>query len=160
MDLRKAFDTIDYGMLLKKIEYMGVRGIALKWVASYLNNRKKYVSFLSENSSYADVVCGVPQGSILGPLLFILYINDICNISNYFAFTLFADDRTIVSAHHNINILFSQANIELTKLYNWICLNKLSPYIDKTSYILFSNKQDDPKNTINIDKINIKRVFS
>ena len=76
-----------------------------------------------------------------------LYINDICNISNYFTFTLFADDITIVSAHHDINILFSQANIELTKLYNWFCLNKLSLNIDKTSYILFSNKQDDPKNT-------------
>ena len=160
VDLRKAFDTIDHGILLKKIEYMGVRGIALKWVASYLNNRKQYVSFLSENSSNADVVCGVPQGSILGPLFFILYINDICNVSNYFAFTLFADDTTIVSAHHDIDILFSQANIELTKLYNWFCLNKLSQNIDKTSYILFSNKQDDPKNTINIDNINIKRVFS
>ena len=160
MYLRKAFDTIDHGILLKKVEYMGLIGIALKWVASYLYNRKQYVSFLSKNSLYADVVCGVPQGSILGPLLFILYINNICNISNYFGLTLFVDYTTIVSAHHNINILFSQANIELTKLYNWFCLNKLSLSIDKTSYILFSSKQDDPKNTINIDNINIKRAFS
>ena len=89
-----------------------------------------------------------------------LYVDDICNISNYFGFALFADDTTIVSAHHDINILFSQVNIELPKLYNWFCLNKLSLNIDKTSYILFSNKQDDPKNTINIDNINIKKVFS
>ena len=138
----------------------GCKRNSFKWVASYLNNRKQYVSFLSEHSSYADVVCGVQQGSILGPLLFILYINDICNISNYFTFTLFADDTTIVSAHHDIDILFSQANIELTKFYNWFCINKLSLDIDKTSYILFSSKQDDPKNTINVYNINIKRVLS
>ena len=160
VDLREEFNIIDHGILVKNLEYMGVWGIALEWVASYLANRNQYVRFLCEHSSYAEVVCGVPQGSIHGPLLFMFYINDICNISNYFTFTLFADGTTIVSAHHNINILFSQANIELTKLNNWFYLNKLSLNIDKTSYILFSNKQDDPWSTINIDNINIKRVFS
>ena len=90
---------------------MGVSRIALQWPTSYLNNRKQYVSFQNENSSYADVVCGFPHSSILGPLLFTLYINDICDTSNYSMFILFTDDTTIVSAHHNINILFSQAKI-------------------------------------------------
>ena len=152
VDLRKAFDTIDHGILLKKVEYMGVRGIALKWVASYINNRRQYVSFLNENSSYADVVSHKAQ------YLVHYYLCSTLMISVIFQ-TIFGlpclQMTTIVSAHHYINILFSQANIELTKLYNWFCLNKLSLNIDKTSYILFSNKQNDPKNTINIDSINI-----
>ena len=136
---------------------MGVRGIALKWVASYLNNRKQYVSFLNENSSYADVVCGVPQGSVLGPLLFMLYINDICKFQTILRLPCLQMTQLLLV--HTI-VLFSQANIELTILYNWFCLDKLSLNIDKTSYILFSNKQDDSNNTINIDNINIKRVLS
>ena len=76
---------------------------------------------------------------ILGPSLIIPYINDICNISNSIRFILFADDTTIISAHHNIDILHSQITIELTKLYNWSCLNKLSLNIDRTNYILFPN---------------------
>ena len=75
-------------------------------------------------------------------------------------FILFADDTTIVSAHSDTNILHSQANIVLTKLYNCFCLNKLSLNIDKTNYILFSSEHDDHKNTININNIEIKRVFS
>ena len=81
-------------------------------------------------------MCGVQQGSVHGLLLSKLYINDICNISNYFTVALFADGTTIVSAHHNINILFSQANIELTKWNNLFCPNKPSLNIDKASYVL------------------------
>ena len=118
----------------------------------------QYVSFQNENYFYANVVCGVPQGSILGVLLFILHIDDICSISNNFRFILFADHTTTVSAHHNIDMLYSQANTEQTKLYNWFCLNKLPPNIDKINYMLFSNKHDDLDKTININ--NIKILFS
>ena len=126
LDLKKASDTIDHSISLRKEECMGVRGIALQWITSYFNNRMQYVSLQNENSLHAIVVCDVPQGSILGPFLFILYINDICSISNSFRFILLADDTTIVSAHQNIDILHSQANTEVTKLHNWLCLNKLS----------------------------------
>ena len=119
VDLCKAFDTIDHGILFKKVEYMGVREIALQWISCYLDNRKQYVSFQNKNSLYADVVSVSLKDSILGPLLF---INEICNISNSFRFILFADDTTIVNAHHNINILFSQTNIKLKKLYSWFVL--------------------------------------
>ena len=151
MDLGKAFDA-----MLKKVEYMVVREIALQWITNYLIIGKQYVSLLSKSSLYADVVCSVPQGPILDPSLFMLYINDISNIYCSFLFVLLADDTTIVSAHHNIDILYCQANIELRKLYNWFCLNKLYVNINKTDYILFSHEYDDPKNKINIDNIYIK----
>ena len=84
VDLKKAFDTIDHSLLIRKLEFYGIRGKALSWVKSYLDNRKQYVHFDGVNSSLLKILCGVPQGSILGPNLFILYINDICNVSKIF----------------------------------------------------------------------------
>ena len=104
---------------------MGLRGIVINWLRSYLNNRKQYVKFRNNKSSLRDVVCGVPQGSILGPLLFIIYINDICNVSENLNFALYADDTTFYITHHDMDILFNRTNIESKKLYNWLCLNKL-----------------------------------
>ena len=92
IDLKKAFHTIDHSILLKKLQFYGIRGTAYKWLESYLENRKQYVSINGINSECNDVICGVPQGSILGPKLFILYINDLCNSSLLLKFVLFADD--------------------------------------------------------------------
>ena len=95
IDLKKAFDTVNHDILLKKLEHYGVRGTMLSWFESYLKGRKQYVFYNGESSSIMEITCGVPQGSVLGPLLFLLYINDLPNISDKLQFFLFADDTNI-----------------------------------------------------------------
>ena len=99
---------------------MGLRGIVINWLRSYLNNRKQYVELRNNKFSLSDVAYGVSQGSILGPLLFIIYINDICNASENLNFVLYADDTTFYTTHNDIDILFYCINIELKKLHNWL----------------------------------------
>ena len=99
IDLKKAFDTIDHNILLNKLYHYGIRGISNDWIKSYLENRKQFVQYDDAISDSKEILCGVHQGSILGPKLFILYINDICNISEIMKFVLFADDTNIICKH-------------------------------------------------------------
>ena len=126
IDLKKAFDTIDHGLLMDKLYHYGIRGLAYDWVENYLQDRQQYVSLDNIKSESQRVRCGVPQGSILGPQLFILYINDICNVSHLLNFVIFADDTNVFYSHKDINILCQTMSNELNYLCTWFAANKLS----------------------------------
>ena len=141
IDLSKAFDTINHSILLQKLRHYGIRGVTLDWFASYLSNRKQFVSINNENSDYNTINCGVPQGSILGPVLFLLYINDIVECSKLLYFLLFADDTNLFYSCDKLDKLITTVNRELMNLATWFRANKLSLNVDKTNFMIFGHKK-------------------
>ena len=125
IDLSKDFDTVDHKLLIRKLNYYGIRGTALQWFIDYLPNREQYGSINKINFKLAPITYGVPQGSILGPLLFFLFINDIVNTSNITEFILFADDTNLFFRDSNLNNLILKINKEIKNISNWFKLNKL-----------------------------------
>ena len=127
--------------MLAKLEHYGIQNSPNLWFKSYLSKRKQYVSYDDQNSSLLSFSCGVPQGSILGPFLFILYINDLVNSSKVFKFVIFADDSNLYISHANIKTLIELANRELLNIRSWITLNKLTLNVKKSHYIIFHRKK-------------------
>ena len=141
LDLSKAFDTVNHKILFCKLENYGVRGIALNWFKSYLSNRIQIVSYNCANSDEQPICCGVPQGSVLGPLLFLIYINDISYTSDKVSFCLFADDTSLVYSHNNVDTAIQILNIELEKISSWLLANKLCINLLKSNYMIFCSRQ-------------------
>ena len=148
LDLCKAFDTLDHQILFDKLEHYGVRGLALQWIKSYFSNRTQFIQINDTRSSEEIISCGVPQGSILGPLFFILYINDLPKATSLAECLLFADDTTIFYSNSDPDHLASVMNSELTKISLWMKSNKLSVNIKKTNYVIFKAKQKSVHNEL------------
>ena len=142
LDLSKAFDTMDHSILLCKLRQYGIRGIALEWFSDYLSNRTQYTHVNNTSSAICNVSIGVPQGSILGPLLFLVYINDLPKSSDLLSFYQFADDTSIFYSSNNLADTVSVLNMELTKVSDWLKANKLSLNIAKTKCIYFEKKRN------------------
>ena len=169
IDLSKAFDTIDHNKLLCKLEHYGIRGNALDLIKSYLCNRKQYVSVLNETSEAQTVVWGVPQGSVLGPLLFLLYINDLCNTTQKCRFVLFADDTNIFISADTKETAYMNANEILSSVTKYMKCNLLHINAKKSCFMYFSpfkrkttmSNLDEPTDLINPIQIEgniLKRV--
>ena len=125
--------TVDHKILITKLENYGVKGTNLQWFKNYLENRKQFIAYENFSTSYMNISFGVPQGSILGPLLFLVYVNDLNKASDVLDSTMFADDTNLFYSHQNIKTLFRKVNCELEKICEWFRANKLSLNVTKTT---------------------------
>ena len=159
-DLSKAFDVISHDILLHKLNSYGIRGVANQWFESYLSDRSQFIELDKVHSSHLPIRCGVPQGSILGPLLYLIYVNDIYN-SCKGNIVSFADDTTLYMSNSDVTQLFCDVNTQINNLFKWFCANKLSLNANKTKFIVIrpNHRQCDLTELhICIDGTPLKRI--
>ena len=162
LDLLKSFDKLNHDILLTKLRYYGIQGIALNLFQSYLTKHSQFVQHNDTSSSISEIKTGVPQGSIRGPLLFIIYMNDIHTVNDKFSFKLYDDDTTIISplcsfshgSHDVMHYVSTMINLELTKNSDWLAVTKHSLNAANAKFMLFHNylkciEDDVPHLTIN-----------
>ena len=139
IDLKKAFDTVDHEILLKKLKMHGVTGLEHDWFTSYLDNRKQFCTVDGTSSDVKGIHCGVPQGSCLGPLLFLIYINDLPFALQKSHVSMYADDTNISLSSKSIADLQNDLNLDLLKLQDWLHANKLSLNVVKTQSLIIGS---------------------
>ena len=132
VDLKKAFNTVNHEVLLGQLDRCGVRGLPLRWLSSYLRGRQQFVTIDGHCSQQRTIEVGVPQGSILGPIPIVIYINDLPNASSFLWPILYADDTSFLASKHSYAELIQSINAELPKIYQWTTANRLSISYDKT----------------------------
>ena len=135
-----AFDTVNHDILIAKLNYYGIRGTPLKWFKTYLTNRTQFVSINGITSSIRKLSTGVPQGSILGPLLFLIYINDLNKCIKYATTYHFADDTNLLEINKSLKKLNRNINSDLSSLVNWLRANKISLNTSKTELVIFKSR--------------------
>ena len=156
LDFSKAFDTVNHNILIEKLDYYDIRGVTKDSFISYLTNRYQYVSLGQTESELQPVSRGVPQSSVLGPLLFLIYVNDFSNCSEILDFHLFADE------HKNLKVLESKVNNELVYVHTWLSANKLSLNINKSNFvILYPPQRKLPFHVaLSLNGINLNQEYS
>ena len=141
IDLQKAFDSIDQSILLEKLKVYGCDELTLKWFTSRLADRHQKVKYNETSSEFETIKCGVPQGSILGPLLFIIFINDLPLHLIYCRFDLYADDSTISAVGKHLGNIGKLLNIDAGNIYQWCTENELTINVAKTKFMLIAMPQ-------------------